>query len=233
MEVSKLSLIKRAIRHLHPTHIIRNFLTKHTMKKLADKYGLVYFGYVSQKADDHKMIRGHTVSTTQIDNHYCLGTVQSYDVSLVHRNDLVRTFKGHDRRCHWLIATIDLKTERELPHFYVGPQADNELFEASYTQLHPIHMGNTAQYSHKFTSNYFVYAQPEDAIDIEWLLHPAVADVVVSYFENMPFEVENNVLCVYNENQHPGAAQIDKMLENGIWLAKQIDAVTNADIGRE
>ncbi len=233
MEVTRMSRIKRTVRHLRPSHMVRSYVTQRVVRAVANKYGLVYFGYVNPRSDDHRLIRGHTVSTTQIDNHYCVGTVQDYDVALVHRNGLIYTFNKREMRCHWLIVTVDLKTTRELPHFYVGTQTGNEVFEASYTQLHPITLGQIAQYSHKFTSNYLVYAEPDEAINMEWLLHPAVTEVIAAHFSTMTFEVENNILYLYNEVKHPNSEQIDKMFENGIWLAQQIDAVTNADVDRE
>ena len=74
---------------------------------IAEKVGLVYFGYVDQRDDDHRLIRGHTVSQTHQDNHYCIGTVRGYDVMLALRNDVIRTRSGKDERCHWLIYAID------------------------------------------------------------------------------------------------------------------------------
>lgn len=228
MEVGTLHRVKRRLRHLHPKHVVKTFITRRTMQQIAEKYGLVYFGTVDHHADEHKIIRGHTVSTTQQDNHYTVGSIQDYDIAIVQRNSLAQVADGRISRNHWVIVSISLHTRVELPRFYVCPQAGGQVFEASHTQLHPLTLGSTTAYSPKFTSNFTVYAQPSDAIDIEWLLHPATADVMQDYFANMPFEVENNMLYVYNENKHPGSAQIDKMLQNGIWLAQQIDAAAGA-----
>lgn len=233
MEVGKKNIIRRTLRHLRPSHIVKSRLTKRVVQKVSEKYGLVYFGYVSQNEDDHKAVRGYTVSKSQIDDHYCIGTIQNYDVTFVQRNDLVLGLDRKEVRCHWLITSIDLKSRRSLPRFFVGPQAHSDILKASYSQLHQVQLGNTTQYPHKFLSNYFVYAKPQDVINIEWLFPPSAAEIVTGYFADMSFEVENNVLYVYNESAYPTAEKIDKMFENGIWLARYIDAITNADVNKE
>jgi hypothetical protein len=233
MEVGKKSIIKRTIRHLRPSHIVKTRLTRRVVQKVAEKYGLVYFGYVNHKDDDHKSVRGYTVSKTQIDNHYSVGTIQDYDVTFVQRNDVVLDLNRNEVRCHWLIASIDLKSRRALPNFFVGPQAHSDILRALYSQFHQISLGNTTQYPHKFIANYFVYAKPQDVINIEWIFPPSAAEIVTGYFADMSFELEKNVLHIYNENPYPTAEKIDKMFENGIWLARYIDAITNADINKE
>lgn len=233
MRSKKRSLLKRTVRHLSPSRMIRQGFSKRTIEKVVAKYGMVYFGYVNQNSDEHKLTRGFTVSPSQIDNHYCVGTIKNYDVTFVQRNDIVMVLGKQERRCHWLIVTVDLLTTRQLPHVYIGPQSSNEIFEAAYTRLRPVYLGATSDYPHKFSSNYTVYTRPSDAVDVEWLFPPSVAQVIVSYFSNIAIELEDNTLYLYVENQYPQESQIDKMFENGIWLAEQIDAITNADIGMD
>lgn len=228
VRLGKKGLVKRSIRHMSPRHIIRSRLTQRTVRRIANKYGLVYFGAVDQRADDFKLIRGFTISRTQIDDLYTVGTVQGYDTSFVARNDLVLTRGRFEKRCHWFIVAVDLHTDTTLPHLYVGPQASNDIFEAAYSQLRPAFLGNTAQYPAKFTSNYSVYARPADIIEIERLFPPMVASVIVSHFGNMSFELSDNTVYVYSESKYPNQAVIDKMLQNAIWLAKIFDAVSSA-----
>lgn len=224
----KKGLVKRSIRHMSPRHIVRARLAQRTVRRFADKYGLVFFGAVDQKADDFKLVRGFTISRTQIDDMYTVGTVEGYDTSFVARNDLVLTRGRFEKRCHWFIVSVDLHTEATLPHMYVGPQAANDLFEAAYSQLRPVFLGNTAGYPPKFSSNYTVYARPSDVIEIERLFPPAVAGVVISHFGNMSLELEDNTVHVYSESKYPDEALIDKMLQNAIWLAKIFDTVSSA-----
>lgn len=231
MEVGTRSKLRRAIRHVGPVHIVKTLLTKRVVRKVADKYGLVYFGRVNHVEDEVRIVRGHTVSPSQLDNHYCVGTIEGYDVNFVQRNSLSLQLDAKEKRCHWLIVRISLKTKAAVPHVYVGPTGDDSVFQASYTQLKSLHIGNTATYPPKFTANYSVYGRPSDVLDIEWLLPPSSCIVIADYFSAMPFEIEDNVLYIYNENQHPTGAVLDTMLENGIWLAKSIDMLSGHNVG--
>lgn len=228
MTVSRHSLIKRSVRHLSPRHIIRHRLTKRAVQRVADKYGLIYFGAVDAKVDDHKLVRGFTTSHTQIDTLYTVGTIQGYDVSFVARNDLIVTRNQHEKRCHWFIVAVDVQPMLPLPHFYIGPQTANDVFEAAYTQLHPISIGNSAVYPDKFTHNFSVYARPGDTIGVERLFPPAVAGAVVSHFGSMSIEVCDNSVYIYSESRYPNQALVDKMVENAVWFAKILSAVSNA-----
>ena len=216
--------LKRALRHTTPNHIVRTRLTKRVISRFAEKVGLVYFGYVNQKDDDHRLVRGHTVSQTHLDNHYCIGTVRGYDVVLVSRNDVVRTRGGKLERCHWLIYTIDLHTRQSLPHCYIGHQSRDTVFAAAYEQLYPIVLGSTAQYPRRFLSEYTVYSTAAHALDIEHILSPQVAEVISTHFSSASFEIEDNTIYLYVESEHPNEALLEKLLSNGLWLAESIDA---------
>lgn len=226
--VGKKGLVRRSIRHMSPKHIMRSRLTQRMVRRVADKYGMVYFGAVDQKSDDYKLIRGFTISRTQIDDMYTVGTIQGYDTSFVARNDLVLIRGRFEKRCHWFIVSVDLHTQATLPHMYFGPQASNELFEAAYSQLRPVFLGHTAEYPGKFIGNYSIYSRPSDVIEIERLFPPTVAGVIVSHFGNMSFELEDNTIYIYSESKYPNEALIDKMMQNAIWLAKIFDTVSGA-----
>ena len=80
--------------------------TKRIVNQFADEFGLVYFGYVSQRSDEHHIVRGMTVSTNHHDDHYCIGTFDTYDVVFVERSDTLRNGKKHQ----WHIMEFDLKS---------------------------------------------------------------------------------------------------------------------------
>lgn len=217
--------LARALRHATPAHVVRTRLTKRVMSEFAEKVGLVYFGYVDQRDDEHRLVRGHTVSKTHRDNHYCIGTVRGYDVVLVSRNDVVRTRAGNLERCHWLIYTIDLHTNQTVPHFYVGHTSRDALFAASYEQLQPLAIGTLGSYPKAFLDHYTMYGQATHAVQIEQLIAPQAAEVIASHFRNASFEIEDNTVFLYIESEHPTEAMLEKMLSNGLWVAELIDAV--------
>lgn len=229
METHTASKVRRAIRHMRPSHIVKTFLTKRAVQKVAGKYGLVYFGHVDPSEDGATIIRGHTVSPSQLDNHYTVGTIQGYDVAFIQRNSLRVKLDAKEQRCHWLIVSIQLKTHKALPHVYVGPIGEEQLFQSTYPQLKRLMLGNTAPFPQKFTANFCVYGRPSDVLDVEWLIPPSTCAVLADYFGSMSFEVEGSTLYIYNENKYPTGAVLDSMLENGIWLAKSIDMLAGTN----
>lgn len=217
--------VKRALRHMRPSHIVKKRMTRGVIEGFAEKVGLVYLGYVDQRDDDHRLIRGHTVSQTHQDNHYCIGTVRGYDVMLALRNDVVRMRSGKDQRCHWLIYTIDLHTKVDVPHCYIGHRSRDEVFAASYGQLHPLAIGGIGVYPHKFSSEYTVYGNATHALLIERLISPQIAEVIATHFQGVSVEIEDGSVYMYVEADRPTEQLLEKMLSNGLWLAEAIDTI--------
>lgn len=217
---------KRALRHMRPAHVVATRVTRKMIEEFSEKVGLVYFGYVDQRDDDHRLIRGHTVSDTHQDNHYCIGTVRGYDVMLVSRNDVIRT-NGHERReqrCHWLIVTVDLHTTVDLPHFYIGHRERNAAFLAAHTPLYPIAIGGLYRYPQHFLTSYTIYGTATHTLDIERLVTPQMTEVIAAHFVGASFEVQDNAVYLYIESERPDEALLEKMLSNCLWLAESIDA---------
>lgn len=219
-----LARTKRVFRHMTPGHMVRSRMISGIIRNFADQVGMVYFGSVHASDDEHRLVRGHTVSHTHIDNHYAVGTTRGYDIALVLRNDIVLTARHHhEQRCHWLIMTIDLHTKTGLPHFYVGHRNRDSAFYASFEQLSPLYIGGLGAYPHHFTQEYTVYGQATRTIDIERVVTPAMAEVIITHFDDASFEIEDNTIYMYIESQRPTTAQLEKLLSNGLWLAEQID----------
>lgn len=215
---------KRAIRHMSPRHIIRTRISARAIREYADKVGMVYFGAVNPSDEDHRLVRGHTVSTTHMDNHYCVGTIRGYDTAVVARNDVIKLANGSEQRCHWLIVTFDLHTKYELPHIYIGHRSRHGVYTASYGQLTPLTLGAYGAYPPKFLEHYSVYGIPAHATIIERLIHPQFAEVIDQHFHNASIEIEDNTVYVYIESRYPNETTLEKMVSNGVWFAENIDA---------
>ena len=216
--------LNRTLRHMTPRHIVHSRMTKGVMQRFADKVGLVYFGYVDQKDDDHRIVRGHTVSATHIDQNYCIGTIRGYDVSLVARNDVVlaRDLKS-EQRCHWLIMTVDLKSTKDIPHLYIGHESRKTAFASSYEQLTPLAIQSLGAYPKDFTSRYTIFGRQTHALQIESIIMPDIAATIASHFKQISIEIETNCIYLYVESQHPDEVLLEKIVSNGLWLAEVID----------
>jgi len=195
--------------------------------EFAEKVGLVYFGYVDQRNDDHRLVRGLTVSADHRDNHYCIGTYHDYDVTFVERTDTI-SFPGKASKTHdWLIMAFDLRTTIDLPHVFIGLHSHNDTFYAhlftKFSNLAKVHLGTFSVYPQEFTQRYTLYAPPSEAISAEILFDAGVAKNIGDHFGNMTIEVANGCVYLYTDGQRPTAALLEKMLQYGVWLATTID----------
>ena len=219
---------KRALSHMTPAHVVLSRINRQTIMKFAEKIGLVYFGYVDQRKDEHRLVRGHTVSSSHIDDHYCVGSFRGYDITLVARNDLVQLRESDDRRrCHWLIVTVDLHTKIDVPHLYIGHHTKNELFLASYERLQPFSKDIYAQQMDNFFNKYTIFGNHDRLTEITNIINPGIAQVIATHFKDASIEIEDNTIYLYIESQHPNEVLLESMLSNGLWLAETIDTLLN------
>lgn len=218
---------KQVIKSLVPAKVVQSRMHKHAFKQFAEKVGFVYFGYVDQKDDEHRLVRGLTVSTKHRDNHYCIGSYDGYDVTLVERTDTIH-FPGKPKKTHnWIIMSFDLHMAVDLPHVFVGLNTHSDVFYAhlftKFTHFAKVHSHNTPPHSVSFTDKYSIYAKPEQALSAERIFHSTITQAVAEKFGALTLEIHEGVLYVYAEHQRPTAALFDKMLVCGVWLAQHLD----------
>ncbi|MDQ5932714.1 MAG: hypothetical protein QG649_799 [Patescibacteria group bacterium] len=198
-------------------------LSKRIVKSFAEEHGLVCFGYVSQRTDEHHIVRGMTVSTKHHDDHYCIGTFDGYDVVFVERADTLQTGKKHI----WHIMEFDLRVARDIPHVFIGPDRHgngfHELLSIKYSSMQPAQLGATAQYPDSFAKSFTLYCTPAHAIEIEQVINPELAHTIATHYEGLVLEIAHDSLFVYSERSHMTPALLSTMLKNGVWLAEKID----------
>lgn len=224
---SVLGTSRQFIKSLAPAKVVQSRLHKKVIMDFAEKAGLVYFGYVDQRDDEHKLIRGLTLSAGHRDNHYCIGTYGGYDLTLVERTDTI-TFPGRSARTHtWLIQAFDLHTSRDLPHIFIGLQNHHETFYAhlftKFATLARVPIGMSEGYDRAFTNKYALYTPAAHILETKELIDPQVAKIIGDFFGVMTCEIADGVLYIYAEGQRPSQAILEKMLKYGVWLASVID----------
>lgn len=223
-------IVKKASQHLKafvPAKVIQARLHKRVFMQFAERLGLVYFGYVDQRSDDHRLIRGLTVSATHRDDHYCIGSFQGYDVTLVERVDTIR-FPGKPAKNHdWIIMTFDLHTSVDIPHIFVGLHTHSETFYAhlftKFSTLAKVPLGTFGAYDAAFVNKYAVYTAPAQSIAAEQLFDQTIARTMAERFGSLTVEVADGCLYLYAEHQRPSIALLDRMAKCGTWLAQAID----------
>lgn len=218
---------KNLTRKLIPAKVIQSRLHRRMIMQFADKIGLVYFGYVDQRHDEHSLIRGLTVSSKHRDNHYCVGTFDGYDIALVDRSDTISHPGKPTQTQNWIIMTFDLHAMVDLPHVFVGLHSHSDTFYsyiftkfASFTKLEPGYMARDPQ----FDKRYGIYAVAEHVLSAERLFNQEVTQMIAQEFSGMTLEISEGSLYIYAEHQRPTAALLERMLRNGLWLSQTLDA---------
>jgi hypothetical protein len=206
---------------------IKNIPRKGIISKFAEKIGLLYFGTVSQHSDEYRVIRGFTASSTHHDNHFCVGTVGGYDVSVVDRSDVRHAPDGSIASLNWLIFAFELKTPTAIPHFFVSSNNTDQKPYVPLLSTNPnlkeVVLGNIEMYDKDFTTRFTVYCQPSKSLDIYEIITPELARVVAAHFWPLRVEQYENTLYIYSTHEKITSSLLETMLENGLWLAGQID----------
>lgn len=218
---------KRFLNALMPSKVLQTRLHRHVFMQFAERIGMVYFGYVDQRNDDHRLVRGLTVSARHKDNHYCVGSYDSYDIALVERFDTIH-FPGKPSRAHnWIIMTFDLHTSKDIPHIFLGLHAHNETFYAhlftKFSQLTRIPLGTYGQHDAQFIQKYALYTEPAHMLRVEELFHPEVTKIIAGSFGSFTAEIADGSVYIYAEHSRPSAQLLERMFKCGLWLTKTID----------
>lgn len=217
-------ILRKLARKFKPSEIRRHYDTKHIIADIAEKHGLVYFGYVDQKDDEHRLIRGHTTSTTHVDNHYCVGTVQGYDMSLALRADSITTADGKVTDNSWLLLQVDLRTLRQAPRVFIGHHSGITAFKSKYTQLLPMSLPLPPGQAPRFAQQFVVFANPAHFEQVLQLITPQTVEVIAAHFGNVSIEIDDDILYVSQPSTYVTRAQVETIITNTVWLAQALDA---------
>lgn len=219
---------KRVASAVLPTRVLRARRHKRMFKQFADKIGMVYFGFVDQREDEHRLVRGLSVSPTHRDNHYCIGSYKGYDVVVLERTDTIHFPRRPARQQEWVIMEFDLHSSVDIPHMFIGLHTHSDVFYAQlftkFPSLIQAPIGTLAAYGKEFLNRYVVYTTSSHVLDFERLIDPETANQIVKYFGKLTIEVSDGCLYIYSQHQHLSSPLLDAMLQNGQWLAAHIDS---------
>ena len=201
-------------------------------KSFAKKVGMVYFGFVDQHTDEHKIIRGLTVSPTHQDNNYSVGTINDYNLSIVDRTDYLVEPDGSSLSINWVIFAFELHTKTATPHFFIGAKnRDLKPFHSlfsTFPNMNEIDLSTYDDYGVDFISRFDVYGRPAKSADIQTIISTDVAQVIGAHFWPLSIEQHDNVLYLYSTFEKITSSLLDSMLKNGLWLAGHLDKQTES-----
>lgn len=201
------------------------------IEKFTDKTGMVYFGSVSQHKDEHRLIRGFTASSTHKDNHFSVGTVDGYDISIVERNDVFLNIVNKVEFKNWLIIAIDLKNGNNFPYIFIKPNNHNDnsfgLLFATHPTLSAIKFGTFEKYPAGFTDRFSVYSMLENTIEVEKILPADSLEILSKHLWPYSIEVVDGVMYIYSDNEKISHNSLTTMLNVGLWVARHLDSMIN------
>ncbi|HSE60784.1 MAG TPA: hypothetical protein VLA88_00655 [Candidatus Saccharimonadales bacterium] len=214
----------------HRLSLIGDLATKRVIKQFAAKYHLVYFGAVDAREDEHELVRGVTVSTSHIDNHYTVGTLQGRDITVVHRKNTL-TFPGKaPSQYKWLILQLDL-ARTGLPHIFIDAHHHDETFYANLFIALPQFQNVTAHLFAQdaaFSKHCKAFGFPHDYEAIAAVLQPDVTAAIGHHFHQFDYEIIDDRLYVYASNSVVTMTVLQEMLRVGVWLADFLDGKSNS-----
>jgi hypothetical protein len=211
--------------------VVRNITTnrarRRVIERFASKNRMIYFGAVDQKKDDHKLIRGATSSSTHFDNHFAVGTVDDYDVSLVDRSDVCLDINKKSSFNEWFIVCLEMKNGAEVPHIFIG--ANNHEAESyeklfiSESTFSRVKLGTFENYPEDFISRFFVYCPARDIIETQKLFPASSSRVLGAHLWPHSVEIKDGYVYIYAKNDKITQNTLTNMLNIGLWIARHLD----------
>jgi hypothetical protein len=208
-----------------PLSIGRDLATKKVMKQFAHKFGLVYFGYVNQREDEHELIRGITVSASHVDTHFCVGDFKGHDISFVERRNTLIYPEQVPVSYHWVIMQFDLKRDG-LPHVFIdGNHHDENFYVTLFMKF--ANMANAegvfSQANPLFAKAFNIFTPADRFDETEAMIKGEIAAMLAHHFRQFDYEIDNDRVLIYAENPVITPHLLHEMLRVGHWLAGQLD----------
>ena len=201
---------------------------RRVMTRFAERIGLVYFGTVDRHDDEQRIIRGLTTSPHYRDTHYMIGTYDGYDVAFVERSGSIKVPKGKPEYQQWVVIAIDLHTQRDLPHIFLGSNTHTQAFYlqflTKFSYMARLPLAEHDGYDRRFLQYYTPYGRLADEMAVRRLFDPGLTKAIIDHFHELEVELSDNTLYLYAEKQVPSLPLLEHMLRYGVWLAQTIDS---------
>lgn len=208
-----------------------------TIRKFADRHDLVYFGNVTT-GDESRLVKGFTVSRTQHDEHYSVGTDYGRDMIFVQRTDTFKDSSVKAKRKEsytWNILAVDLQESVRLPHTVlevVGRYgvSFSEALAIKHRELVTVPPHMMSGYDPLFVQRYHSKTSIIDAAMLPAVLTPLTAATLGHHFALFDIEWLDDVLYVYYVSRQPSSEKLELMLKCGIWLADELEKTQECEI---
>lgn len=197
------------------------------IKKVANAFELVYFGTVYYD-DEMTPIKGFTLSTSYVDQHFCVGQFEGYEVRMVDRYDSVYIGSGKKRQQNWCIIEVSLETSG-FPRICMVPTGPTSQeytrFFTSHTKFQPLNTALFQQHSSELHGRFQILASPSRTHDVEEILTTPIVMGISARFWPYGIEIYKDKLYVYITDKQLSSEKILSAVESSLWLADSLDHV--------
>lgn len=195
------------------------------IRRIAKAFELVYFGTVYYD-DDVTPIKGFTLSTTYIDQHFCVGQFDGYEIRMVDRYDNVSLNTRKSDAQNWFIIEITLE-HGGLPRTCLVPtgQSAKEYtrFFTSHTKFQPLNTTVFQNHSSELHGRFQIIASPSRTDDVERMLSTPIVMGIAARFWPHGLEIYKNKLYVYVTDHRLTRSMVSTAVESALWLAEALD----------
>lgn len=196
---------------------------RRVLRSAADKLGLVYFGFVDQHTDDHKVVRGFSTSPTHRDDSYIVGEYEGLSMTIVDRFDSV-----HDGRVaeyhSWLVLNVEMEPSADFDHIFLLPTHQTKIhykkiFNA-FRSLEKVIFSSTVA---EFHTRYQVYAKPDHHSNVDQLFTPETLQVLSAHFWPLAVEIDGRNIYLYYADHKITEQVVQSMIKNSAWLVQTLE----------
>ena len=221
-------MAKKLLNSLTLKHLRDSIKNSHVIRRFADRYGIVHFGIVHPD-DEARLVKGHTLSRSQRDQHYCVGTMYTRDVMFVQRSDTIRSSKSSKREPYtWNILVLDMTDRTNLPHTFIEGRGRHgvgfyENFSIKHRELAEIPAHLLYGYDPLVAKKFHVRTTVAHAVELPAHFTPQRAAVMAHHFPMFDYEWFEDTLYVYYLSRQPAMERLDLMVKAGVWLANELE----------
>lgn len=210
-----------------PKSLVERSFSRKAFIDFSKKHDFVYFGYVNQHSDEHELVRGITLSPRHTDTNYCIGHIDSRDITVLRRTDTI-SFPGKlDESYSWTIMRFDL-VRSDLPHIFIDANHHDEAFYANlfvkfanFRNANGLFTGG--QFDPRFQKAYKLYTPPDETGSMQRLLTPDVTNTMLLHFRHFDFEIFEDQLLIYATEPVVRQKLLEQMLRAGLWMSEICD----------
>lgn len=196
---------------------------KSVFDEIANAYDLVYFGQTSMHESDDPVL-GVTFDANAKDDHFMHGSINDYEINLLHRSVELSHPALTAANFDWTIVRVRLKTD-DLPHIFIDAHAYDEVLYkhifAKFQKLKAV-TGDLLK-NVSFKEHFSVFSTPDTGSKINHYFDDTAMQHMLENMSNIDIEIDDNELILCRNGAPQQRRQVDELINQAMWLAEHIE----------